>query len=154
MAKDKKPDRAALIATRVYSRHKAERLPIKGLFVAVRKRARELIAEVEDEDQVELVILHIAERDGAEFEAYRSLAWTSYEYFRSKLSVANGAWKPALMSYLLPEGTDLRESLDYWLGQLYDWQEIGDMKMQSDCLHALTGLTLRAEVMLAEDPSG
>ncbi len=118
------------IAERIYEEASAHGSKSRGLFTSLLRRVRDLLDEVKDPAEVELVCLLIAENDKETFVAYRSLAWNSFEWFRDRAGVPPGTWRYALRLRGLPEGT-LRESVDYWFGELKDAGDRGDGGQQS-----------------------
>jgi hypothetical protein len=118
----RKSDPVDEIAGAVYEAYKARfGQPSRSFYPSIRRRIKEILAEVRDRDEVELVALTMIDLDDEGFSAGHSLNWGSYDRVRSALHVPDGAWRYALWRYRL-HGTDARllNHVDYWLSAWED----------------------------------
>lgn len=124
-ARQRRQTFAQQLASTVQARLRdADALGPDFLFGAVVRRVDEILSadRTITEDEVWVVTLALAERDGEDFSDWHSLNWRSYSYVRSSLGVPPGAWEFYRWAGQLTPGK-LRDSADYWLGR---WQDNPD----------------------------
>jgi hypothetical protein len=93
-------------------------------------RVRQLLKDVQNDDQVGVVVLGLLAEDKQDFVAWRTLSWGSYEYYRTQMGVpseAKSLWRYLWWAETAPER--LRDSIDYWVQYWFDGVEADDEAM-------------------------
>lgn len=132
-------DRLSQVVSTLYEILKKESKGQKVLYSALRKRVSDLADEAEDLDQVELVCRTIID-DTVDFSVWKNFNWVYYEFIRDSLEVPNGAWRYALWSY---KTSDVQESVNFWLGEWMDADQIGDKKAIEKARNGLENLWMK-----------
>lgn len=108
-------------------------------YKAMSTKIDSFIKASEDEYEVELVCLMIAQADAKKFTATRSLSYQSYDYHKTQLGQLYGNYKWVLWLARLEEG-EIKTSVDYHLRNLHYATEIDDLDEIIKCTRYLEKL--------------